>query len=157
MFLRLGYPNFLVAFLFRWFGHNLVAPAKAEVHWKRPDAGLRRNDGKNQTTRLETLPGRLGLFKTRCVLGALCAFRHFRERFPQCIPGVDFGCAAPGVFLARHFALCVGQVIQVIVYFLGRVDKWVLRTWDTDTCYGLTLVESGNDSYAAHESGLSIA
>ena len=87
----------------------------------------------------------------------LCEFRHFRERFPQCIPGVDFGRAAPGMFLARHSALRVGQTGQVIVYFLGRVDKWILRTWDTDTCYRLTLVESGNDSCIAHESGLPIA
>ena len=87
----------------------------------------------------------------------LCASRNFRERFPQYIPGVDFGRAAPGVFLARHSALCIGQAGRVIIYSLGRVDKWILRTWDADACYGLPLVESRNDSYAAHESGLSIA
>ena len=70
---------------------------------------------------------------------------------------VDFGRAVPGVFLARHSALCIGQASRVIVYFLGRVDKWILRTWDADACYGSPLVERGNDSYAAHESGLPIA
>ena len=34
----------------------LVAPAKAGIHWKRPDAGWRRGDGKCQTIGLETLP-----------------------------------------------------------------------------------------------------
>ena len=34
----------------------LVAPAKAGSHWKRPDAGRRRDDGKCQTIGLETLP-----------------------------------------------------------------------------------------------------
>ena len=46
----------LVAFLIGWFSHKVGAPAKAGVNWKRPDPGLRRNDGKYQTTRLETLP-----------------------------------------------------------------------------------------------------
>ena len=70
---------------------------------------------------------------------------------------VDFGRPVPGVFLARHSALCIGQASRVIVYFLRRVDKWILRTWDADACYGSPLVERGNDSYAAHESGLPIA
>ena len=39
------------------FGNaTLVAPAKAGIHWKRPDVGRRRNDGKCQTIGLETLP-----------------------------------------------------------------------------------------------------
>ena len=35
---------------------TLVAPAKAGIYWKRPDAGWRWGDGKCQTNRLETLP-----------------------------------------------------------------------------------------------------
>ena len=35
----------MAAFLFRWFSRKPVAPAKAGVHWERPDSGAGRNDG----------------------------------------------------------------------------------------------------------------